>query len=139
MRERQPQADDTQWLSMSEGFPGGSVVKNPPENAGVIGSIPGLRTSHGLGNGNPLQYSCLGNPMDRGVWWGYSPWTCKGSDVTEHARTHTHTHTHCVLESSYFNCIKQKSLARLTKGQLVKQLRAKTWILLDFRGSTETH
>ena len=69
MRERQPQADDTQWLSMSEGFPGGSVVKNLTENAGVIGSIPGLRTSRGLGNGNPLQYSCLVNPMDRGACW----------------------------------------------------------------------
>ena len=96
MRERQPQADDTQWLSMSEGFPGGSVVKNPTENAGVIGSIPGLRTSRGLGNGNPLQYSCLVNPMDRGVWWGYSPGTCKESDMTEHMRVHTHTHTHIV-------------------------------------------
>ena len=81
----------TQWLSMSEGFPGGSVVKNPPANAGVRGSIPGLRTSPGLGNGNPLQYSCLGNPMDSGVWWGYSSWTHKESDMTEYACAHTHT------------------------------------------------
>ena len=54
------------------GFPGGSVVKNPPANAGDIrnvGSIPGLGRFPGGGNGNPLQYSCLGNPMDRGAWW----------------------------------------------------------------------
>ena len=49
------------------GFPGGSMVKNPPANAGDMGSIPGSGISPGGGNGNPLQYSCLGNPMDRGV------------------------------------------------------------------------
>ena len=51
------------------GFPGGSVVKNSPANAGDMGSIPGLGRSCGEGNGNPLQYSCLGNLMDRGAWW----------------------------------------------------------------------
>jgi len=50
------------------GFPGGSAVKNPPANAGDVGSIPGSGRSPGEGNGNPLQYSCLGNPMDRGTW-----------------------------------------------------------------------
>ena len=51
------------------GFPGGSVVKNPPANAGDVGLIPGLGRSPGKGNGNPLQYSCLENPMDRRAWW----------------------------------------------------------------------
>ena len=51
------------------GFPGDLVVKNPPAIAGNVGSIPGLGISLGEGNGNPLQYSCLGNPMDRGAWW----------------------------------------------------------------------
>ena len=54
------------------GFPGGSVVKNMPANAGGIrdtGLIPGSGRSPGEGNGNPLQYSCLENPMDRGAWW----------------------------------------------------------------------
>ena len=54
------------------GFPGGSVVKNLPANAGDArdtGSSPGSRRSLGEGNGNPLQYSCLENPMDRGAWW----------------------------------------------------------------------
>ena len=46
------------------------VVKNLPANAGDVGSILGLERSPGEGNGNPLQYSCPGNPMDRGVWPG---------------------------------------------------------------------
>ena len=50
------------------GFPGGSVVKNPPANAADAGSIPGSGRFPGVGNGNPLQYSCLENPMDRGDW-----------------------------------------------------------------------
>ena len=49
-------------------FPGGSTVKNPPANAGDIGLILGLGRCTREGNGNPLQYSCLGNPMDRGAW-----------------------------------------------------------------------
>ena len=51
------------------GFPGGLVVKSSPANAGDMGLIPGLGRSPGEGNGNPLQYSCLGNLMDRGAWW----------------------------------------------------------------------
>ena len=50
------------------GFPGGSVVKKPPANAGDTGSIPGAERSPREGNGNPLQYSCLGNPTARGAW-----------------------------------------------------------------------
>ena len=49
-------------------FPGGLVVKNPPTKAGDAGSIPGLGRAPGEGNGNPLQYFCLGNPLDRGIW-----------------------------------------------------------------------
>ena len=45
------------------------MVKNLAANTGDLGSIPGLGRSHGEGNGNPLKYSCLGNPMDRGTWW----------------------------------------------------------------------
>ena len=48
------------------GFPGGSAVKNPPASTGDADSIPGLGRSPGEGNGNPIQYSCLGNPMARG-------------------------------------------------------------------------
>ena len=54
------------------GFPGGASGKNLPANAGDIrdvSSIPGSGRSPGTGNGNPLQYSCMENPMDRGAWW----------------------------------------------------------------------
>ena len=51
------------------GFPGGSVSKESACSAGDPGSIPGLGRSAGEGNGNPLQYSFLENPMDREVWW----------------------------------------------------------------------
>ena len=52
-----------------QGFPGGSEVRESASNAGDPGSIPGSGRSPGEGNGNPLQYSCLENPMDGGVWW----------------------------------------------------------------------
>ena len=61
------------------------MVKNPPANAGDIrdtGSIPGLGRFPGEGNGNPLQYSCLGNPMDRGAWWAAVHGVAKESDLT---------------------------------------------------------
>ena len=63
-------------------FPGGSVVKNLPANAGDAGSIPGLARSPGGGNGNPLQYSCLENPMDRGAWWATVHGVTKELDMT---------------------------------------------------------
>ena len=53
---------------MKEVFPGGSGSKQSACNAGDLGSVPGLGSSPGEGNGNPLQYTCLGNPMDRGAW-----------------------------------------------------------------------
>ena len=56
---------------MGWGFPGGAVIKNPPANAGATsheGLIPGLGRSPGGGNGNPFQYFCLKNPIDRGAW-----------------------------------------------------------------------
>ena len=51
------------------GFPGGSEVKASACDAGDLGLIPGSGRSPGEGNGNPLQYSCLENPMYRGAWW----------------------------------------------------------------------
>ena len=51
------------------GFPDGSGVKNMPGNVGDSGSITGSGRSPEEGNGSPLQYSCLGNAMDRGAWW----------------------------------------------------------------------
>ena len=55
-------------LSVSIGFPGGSDGEESAHNVGELGSIPGLGRLPGEGNGNPLQYSCLENPMDREAW-----------------------------------------------------------------------
>ena len=61
-------SDTTERLSLW-GFPGGSEVKASAWNAGDPGLIPGSGRSPGEGNGNPLQYSCLENPMEEGAWW----------------------------------------------------------------------
>ena len=58
------------------------LKKNPPANAEDKGSIPGSRRFPGEGNGNPLQYSCLGNPIDRGAWQATGHGVTKESDVT---------------------------------------------------------
>ena len=60
----------------------GSVVKKLPANAGDLGSIPGLGRSPGEGNGNPLQYSCPGNPILRGAWWATVQGVTRESDMT---------------------------------------------------------
>ena len=63
------------------GFPGDSVVKNPPSSAGEAGLLPGFGRSPGGGNGNPLQYSCLGNAIDRGAWQATIQGFVKESDI----------------------------------------------------------
>ena len=68
------------------------MVKNLPANAGDLGDaglIPGSGKSPGEGNGNPLQYSCLENPMDRGTWWAMVHGVAKSQ-----MQLSTHTHTH---------------------------------------------
>jgi len=70
------------------------AVRNPSANAGDTGdsdSIPGSGRSHGGGHGNPLQYSCLENPMDRGVWWATVHRVAE-SDKTEVTWLHTITY-----------------------------------------------
>ena len=74
------------------------VVKNLPTNAGGIrgtGSIPGSGRSPGEENGNPLQYSCLENPVDRGAWQAAVHGVTKSwTQLKQLTLTHTHTHTH---------------------------------------------
>ena len=65
-----------------EGLPLWLSVKNPPADAGDAGLIPGLGRSPGEGNGNPLHYSCLGNPMDIGAWWTRVHEVTRESDTT---------------------------------------------------------
>ena len=66
-------------------------MKNLPTNAGGGGSIPGLGRSPGERNGNPLQYSCLGNPMDRGAWWSTVHGVTKSWTQLSGSRTTTTT------------------------------------------------
>ena len=86
--ERETRHPTTKCLQMGysavgvKGFPGGSVVKSPPANAGDVGSIPGSGRSPGEGNGNPLQYSCLGNPTDGGAWRATVHGVAKELDTT---------------------------------------------------------
>ena len=72
---------------IKKGFPGGSDSKESACNVGDLGSVPGLGRYRGEGNGNPLQYSCLENPMDRGAWWA-TVYRVTESDMTERL-THT--------------------------------------------------
>ena len=68
-RVRHDWATELNWTYIHDrGFPGGSDGEESAYNAGIPGSIPGLGRSPGKGNGYPLQYSCLKNPMDRGPW-----------------------------------------------------------------------
>ena len=69
-------------ITLIEGFPVASAVKNLPAKAGDRGLIPGSGRSPGEGNGNPLQFSCLGNLMDREAWWATVHGVAKKSDRT---------------------------------------------------------
>ena len=85
-------------------FPGGSVVKNPPDSAGDTGSVPGLERSPGVGNGKPLQYSCLEYPMNRRVWRATVHGVAE-SDTAERLSTCV-----CVKEITKTYCIAQDTL-----------------------------
>jgi len=89
-------------VKVLESFPGGSEVKNlPARDAGDVVSIPGLWRSPWGRNGSPLQYSCLENPMDRGVWWAAVHGVMRSQAwLSNWAYTHTHTHTHTMLLGS---------------------------------------
>ena len=91
-------------MYVDTGFPGGSVVKNPPAKAGDMGLIPGLGRFPGEENGNPLQYSCLENPLDRGVWKAIVHEVSK-SWTWLNDQTHTHMYICtgvCLYLTSFF-------------------------------------
>ena len=83
------------------GFPSGSVVKkNPPADTGDAGLIPESGRSPGEENGNPVQYSCLGNLMDRGAWWDIVHEVAKEADTTTKTTFHIQVR---ILEKHTFN------------------------------------
>ena len=93
----------------TEGFP---LIKNLPASAGDTRDaslIPESGRSTGRVNGNPLQYSCLENPKDRGAWW--APWDHKELDTIEHASTYT-------------NCTEEEALHWLSLGRYLKPTRS---------------
>ena len=67
------------------------VVKNPPTNAGDLASLPGRGRAPGVGNGSPLQYPCLGNPMDGGAWWATVHGVSKSRTQLSDSTTTIHT------------------------------------------------
>ena len=120
-------------------FPSGSVVKNLPASTGAMrdtGLIPESGRPSGGGNGNPLQYSCLGNPLDRGTWWATAHRVAE-SDLSEHACPYK-IYKHKLYHLNYFKYKfqlegigypPQYSWASLV-AQLVKNLPAvqETWV-----------
>ena len=94
------------------------MLKNPPVNAedtGDVGLIPQLRRSPGEGNDNPLQYSCLGNTMDRGAWWAIVHGR-RELDTTEHILTHRYN-----KNSNYTKTI-EPSRGKIQMGNLYFQI-----------------
>ena len=90
------------------GCVGCTVVKNPPANAGYIrdvGSIPGLGRSLGGGHGDPLQYPCLENPMDRAAWWAAVHKFTKSQTQLKWLNTHTCIHICTYIHIYLYNQI----------------------------------
>ena len=100
--------------TMHPGFPGGSDGKESACNAGDPGSILGLGRCPGEGHGNPLQYSCLENAMDRGAWWDTVHGVTKNWTRLSDEHTHIHTiHAWARLSLSPSFLIKNESNNRL--------------------------
>ena len=91
------------------------MVKNLLANAGDTGDaalIPGSGRSPGEGNGNPLQYSCLEDPMDRGAWWATVYGVTKGMDTTEHSWVFSMVFPFCSQGSGHFEAIRDDASPR---------------------------
>ena len=109
---------------LSRGFLGGSLVKNPPAMRRLaidVGPIPGSGRSSGGGNGNPFQYSCLGNPMDRGAWLTTVHRVTKESDMTkeqQHKLSQTTEESSLFCKSTLIGCLLLLLLSRFSRVRL---------------------
>ena len=101
----------TRWLISASS--GDTVVKNPPANEGDVGSIPELGRSPGEGNGNPLQYFYLGNPMDQKSLIGYSAWDRRESAMTEWLTVHAHACGWLINNRTSFLTVLEAGVPRL--------------------------
>ena len=110
------------WAGLSDftlGFPGGSEVKASAGNAGDLGLIPVSGRSLGEGNGNPLQYSCLENPMDGGAWWATVHRVAKsGTRLSDFTFFHTDPLNRTLLKCHGYE--------RQGKSKKLSQIREKT-------------
>ena len=107
---------------MFMGFPAASVVKNPPINAGDTGDtglIPGLGGCLEGGHGNPLQYSCLENPMDRGAWWATVHRVKKSQIQLKQLSTHLYVESTKMIQMSLLtnNLTDLENKFMVTKGK----------------------
>ena len=116
-----------------KGFPASSEVKASACNAQELGSIPGLGRSPGQGNGNPLQYSCLENPMDRGAWWATLHGVAKSwTQLSDFTFTWWKGHLWGGGISSRKSC--RSSLNYSTSASLALVVGAYTWITMILNG-----
>ena len=114
------------------GFPGGSNGKESACNTGDRGSIPGSGRAAGGGIGNPLQYSCLQNSMDREAWWA----TVHGVTKSRIRLSNTHTHTHLFISGVYllYNVV-LVSAVQQSKSAVRIHISPLPWISFPFRST----
>ena len=113
------------------------VVKNPPASTGDIGDlslIPVLGRSLGGGHGNPLQYSCLGNPMDRGAWWTIVHGVTESNTTEETQHTHTHSHEWGMLATMVTMGLVPSGQSEMFQSENQKLGSSNEWMGLGSRG-----
>ena len=110
----------------TQGFSGGSAIKNLPASAGELNYILGPGRSPGEGNGNPLQYSCLENPMDREAWWATVHGVAKELDMTQQLNN---SNT-CVCITDSLCCTEETLKSHYTSIKMlfkIPKFQARTW------------
>ena len=115
------------YITKTKGFPRSSVGKDSACNSGDLDSISGSGRSSGEENGNPLQYSCLENPMDRGIWWATVHVVAKSRTRLKQLNTHT-----CLLLFICKTSVKCFMIQSLKQFKLVLNLQEEVFLFLVF-------